>query len=413
MDRSSILLSRTEFIDIRIFNIYNTPMSLFEKPKKFIKDLRKGPEVTSVFGEERIGTNLDNQDQRVAQAKLRLDRIQGFKLAEQVNYFFERHNIQAGPTVLPAVKLRFLREITPNPDADENRVAEKLNFLARRLEREENKLANPENPLPPVGIETELPDEIFPPALKTTLPLIDIPCEPENPRLFEVNPRPTYSAKVQNEIMNSLDALGLVHHDPKSPTSLHINFGIPANINAGALEPRKGEIFLISNLFVYAFSSADRVLEKEIKKSFLLKTAKPVNKIGESKQGGKMEIERFQFRLEFRATEFNDYPTYRLLTESQHIMGMFLAHLEKMLGHTDISINQERLAVLWEEFEKEVSQFLYEVQGLEPRLVDNDRARASSVMESRPELREKCRALMTKYSRIIQEIIDGRVKKKI
>ena len=155
------------------------------------------------------------------------------------------------------------------------------------------------------------------------------------------------------------------------------------------------------------------MLEKEIKKSFLLKTAKPVNKIGESKQGGKMEIERFQFRLEFRATEFNDYPTYRLLTESQHIMGMFLAHLEKMLGHTDISINQERLAVLWEEFEKEVSQFLYEVQGLEPRLVDNDRARASSVMESRPELREKCRALMTKYSRIIQEIIDGRVKKKI
>ena len=379
-------------------------MSLFEKPKAATGNLRKKQSITALFGGENIGITADSQN-RKTRARPDLEKERGVQMAARINNFFKLHNIQAGPTVLSAVKLSFLREITLHPQADENELVTKLNLLTRRLGEEEDASARPENPLPTIGVEVEMPDDTFPPAHKTTFPLIGIPCEPENVKLFEVNPKPTHSAKIQNEILSNLDALGLTPHKPDSPLSLHINFGVPSGISMGDLESARDKVLLISNLLVYAFSSANRVLEKEIVKSFLFKTAIPVKKSSEPKRDNGSEIKRFQARLEFRANEFGTYPTYRLLIESQRIIGMFFAHLEQISDHPHILIRQKELAILWKEFEREVRQLLYEERGLKPRLIDDDRKKASSVIKSSPELRQKCRALLTEYSQKINGVI--------
>ncbi|MCE9548914.1 hypothetical protein K8Q98_00735 [Candidatus Nomurabacteria bacterium] len=320
-------------------------------------------------------------------------------------------------TALPPLRLRIILDKLANPNLTNEEIYERNKAFAEHLSKRESEFMDPNNPLPTIGIEIEIPNEDFLPIFRSIFDQIDIPNVSETEGKHEMNPNFSYSPWVQARMLQEITNLGIVPLkkgdgkkiiDPEKPLSLHINFGIPntirnwermiegADSNPEATEVP--ELGLINDILTFAFSSSNRIKNRKTSESihFHKGARETLKDTGNNK---------FIYRVEFRATEFKDYSTYRLLAESQRIMGMFISSVKRQ-EKVPMSGAEEKLALLWDEFKKEAEAYLYGEEKLETNLFDKYMYLASRVMETRPEVRKNCRALITKYSKRVAEILN-------
>ena len=348
----------------------------------------RNPRIISIFEGERISFG-GNQDGLI-------EKISGDRLGQafdSVNDFFEDHREFSVSSALPALKLYLLVSILSSPKTDTLEINEKIEGRLRRIADIEKKFSDPKNCLPTVGVEIEVPKKVVNSGHEFLLRRIGIPNTRERWSLHEFKPKFTYSPWTQGRILEDLSKLGLIPKD-EEPISMHVNFGVPGHIIFGDLLSHQKDTVLLNDLFVYAYSSPARIMARKTDLAYKYDRAEPEPK------------NRSNLRVEFRANEFKDYPTYRLLVETQRLVAMYLAYLKKMLRKETLSETEERLALLWEDFEKEARKFLYEDQSIPPRIYDQSKKQTVDIMERDLGLKEKSRVLMTKYSKLVAGIIN-------
>jgi len=106
-------------------------------------------------------------------------------------------------------------------------------------------------------------------------------------------------------------------------------------------------------------------------------------------------------RLELRTTEFKDYPSYRLLIETQRLAAMLFAYM-KVKENIQCPSWEKYLASLWSQFSLEVFSYFKKVH-LTPNLADTDKAALIELMNN-PDLKKQCRKIINKYSRLVASV---------
>lgn len=233
-----------------------------------------------------------------------------------------------------------------------------------KLVSDEDKYKNPLNPLPTVGIELEVPDKFLDKQKVKILDLLRVPNYMEINRqsgyqLWEINPNFSYNPSVQSRILQELASMefvplterenGTYVVDKNFPLSLHINFGVPfaveeqtdrLNLN---IESKK-----FADIMTYAFTSPERMKTKKNDEIVTVRTGNVLPSIKNKKEGDNLK------RLEFQAAEFGDYPTFRLLKESQAIASALFSYVKSING-LKLSSQEEQLKNIWKNFVDDAS----------------------------------------------------------
>jgi hypothetical protein len=325
------------------------------------------------------------------------------------------------PTAASAIQLHMFNFVSRKPDATEDEIQDEFKKINRLSEREA-KYSEVKNPLPTIGIEIEVPDEFLTPGKIAVLNAFGI----KNYRealddLWEVNPDFSYSAGVQARLIQELGHLGALpidsrgKIDQRTPLSLHVNFGMPVipgeAHSSSYYEKYREKMHLLKDLIVYGFTSPDRLRNRKTGTSLKLEG----NASRSKKDKGGVEDEPEEkpenisssssnfVRMELRATEFKDYPTFRMLSESQRLVAMLISHIKYSQG-IEMTFVEACLADLWTEFETEVKGY-FAKEGLESNLVDHDPFDAVNTLRE-TDLKMWSRFLISDYSRKANEIIE-------
>lgn len=196
-----------------------------------------------------------------------------------------------------------------------------------RLVRMEWTASDSESPLPTIGIEVETPRKPFKKQevsrYKEFFDAIGMPRNranvfpDEKTSYWEFSPEPSYSAEVQARILNELIKGGFIvslrfsqeprdireHLDDKL-VSLHLNLGIPPFLAINSKQKRELRIF--STVLGVAFSSPERLRERQLSPFYRVKGAAVFRHKAPSKE-----------KLEITALEVRTQNTYRLLKTAQ------------------------------------------------------------------------------------------------
>lgn len=278
-------------------------------------------------------------------------------------------------TALPALKMHLYNYLTAHRVAfaflDTGAVTAYLEGelqRVRRLSEMEREYAEAGNPLPTIGIEIEIPQE----SVRDKVPVLKqlgIPNQAEMDDLWEVNPKFSYSPWAQARILQELVVMGAIPVGSKQvenanfgkissePLSLHVNFGLAEEVKAYAKKFRDGfdnEATVLNDALVYAFTSPDRLYHRKTNMSFLLQHDAAGTKKTQDKGSVTAESENHDrglklYRLELRANEFKDFPTFRMLAESQRLAAAFSAYI-KMKDGASLSKLDIVLAAVWQHF---------------------------------------------------------------
>ncbi len=276
--------------------------------------------------------------------------------------FFDRHQDQIEPTAEGAIKLHIYNFLFKNPDASKEELKATFKKI-NKLSETEKEYSHENNFLPTIGIELEVPlkdltyEDI---SVLNQLKIHNESAEDEFGLLWEVNPSFSYSPSVQSRIIQELaemNAIPLkfdkrkrnphlkrVSEKTEDILSLHINFGIPIKTTRQQLE--RGFLvpsFLVNDLLNYAFTSPKRITNR--------KTSTSLRFVHDAEDSEKNK-NFTNLRLELRASEFRDYPTYRLIAESQKIIALFIAHMKFNLGDREMNDKEKLLAQLWGGFRR-------------------------------------------------------------
>ena len=315
-------------------------------------------------------------------------------------------------TALPAIRLHLFNFLTKNPKASSKQIEKEMTHL-ERLSAHERKFAREQNPLPTIGIEIEVPQSSLHNEQVRILDALQIPNEQEYTMepLHEVNPNFSYSPWVQGRVIQELASMGALPLEKKQdgnnrvipPTStgdvlsLHINFGVPTGIERLTLHvDYRYKLFLVSDLLTYAFTTPERVEFRKTKTSMLIKSSEESGK-------SKKEVDLVgPSRVELRAMEFRDYPSFRLLGEAQRLMAMVFANIKKVDG-LPTNIAEKAFDDVWNDFEKEVKKFFRDRE-LTQAMVDWSPSKVTQKLRE-TDLQKACRAIVTKYSKRIGKIL--------
>jgi len=300
---------------------------------------------------------------------------------------------EVAPTVISALQLHMFNFLFKHPQASDEDILLEFTKI-QRLSEKENEASHINNPLPTIGIEIEIPDNVLTPEKIDILNKFDISNKEEGSNLWEVNPDYSYTAEVQARIIQELGHLGALRVE--DPLSLHVNFGMPTGLVHSVLDKYQDEIILINDLLIYGFVSEERILKRKTKNSF---SYMGTIKESEKSKGGYIP------RIELRACEFKDYPSFRMLSESQKLMAMFISHIkssEKLPGGTFV---EERLADLWNDFKEEVGEYLKK-EGAGANAIDTADGVGGVIDALRyTEIKEKSRSLISEYARKVSQIM--------
>lgn len=294
-----------------------------------------------------------NTDDSLIRVEQTLDSVDNFNLQKRME-----------ETVVPVGNLCLFNFLVQNPDASDQEINQELKKI-ERLSTLENKLKNPKNPLPTIGIEIEVPDEGFSDEKKSLLTSLDIPHQKETQGrrvpLWEVNPSFSYSAQVQARMLQELTDFGIIPLTSESkinssePLSLHINIGVPFEIEVALRFDHREEVEKLNDVLLYAFSSPRRLSLKKTGDVFIF-TGAGVKSSFKNNGAAQVPFKKPK-RLELRAGEFSDYPTYRQLIETQRLAAMLLA-FGKYQSKMPLTFIEAHLVDLWNEFSDEVTQHL-------------------------------------------------------
>ncbi len=306
--------------------------------------------------------------------------------------------VPPGSKAGPAVRLHLYRSL----HADSGRAYEEAIRTCQHLIRLEAQYAQAKAILPTIGVEVEVPSEVFTVQHREVLDLLEIPNYHQDEDLNEMNPDFSYSPWVQARLLQDLALWGAVplasvtqpegrpRVSKERPLSLHVNFGYPKDLNPHALGSWEG-IYAINDVLTWAFTSPKRLMSRKTSQSVQLKEDAQPSEYGS------------RFRLELRAGEFRDFPTYRLLAESQCLMSIFYASQERARVNGRLSEAQEVLADLWLPLQEEVIQ-LSEGFSLTENIADSNALFLTEKMAD-GSLRAAARRIVASYARKAHAIV--------
>ncbi len=305
------------------------------------------------------------------------------------------------PTAIPAIKLHLYNFFANHADMDEEELQKEINKCKRWSEMEKE-YGEKNNPLPTIGIEIEILKENLTPDKVAVLRDLGIPNHEEfnSSRIWEVNPDFSYSPWLQSRVIQELAAMEVLplqeaigsrygRVPAQRILSLHINLGWPRVIIYKI--SHCNNIETLSDTLNYAFTSTKRIRQLKVLPYNLKKSKK-------SSSGKNNEV---FFRLELKAPEFRDYPSYRMLAEAQRIGAMLFSYIKKM-ENLPLSPVEKKLADLWFNFNGEVSEF--KEYGIEPGAL-NDKPEEAIKILANSDLKQKSREIFGRYARRAGEIL--------
>lgn len=317
-------------------------------------------------------------------------------------------------TAAPAVKLYMFNRLLSNPQftqAEINKELIKINRLSE-LERESSEESNP---LPTIGIEIETINEN--PVLRnkfgTILKKMGIPHYIEMTDELEVNTHFSYNAITQARIIQELAKMGVIRLEayknnqkqrvPDSDMlSLHINFGLPNEIKS-VLGYNKDMLYKLNDVVTAAFCSPNRIWNRKTNTS--INWDKEATESKKHKKNYPVAYADTNYtRLELRATEFKDYPSFRMLVETQRLAAMLIANLKTFTNLRNINTVENALSDLWQEFYMEADEYFEKIGYNQANMVDEDPEKMIDIMRN-TNIKKYCRSLISKYSRAADQII--------
>lgn len=361
--------------------------------------------------------NLNKRIQKLEQEDLEKQKSEEkMDIYERLESFLTAQTEPIEPTAMPAIKLYMYNFMAKHPEAKEVELKKAFSKV-NRLSELESKYGHESNILPTIGIEIETPKVNLTYDRIRILKRLDIPNYEESADyLWEVNPDFSYSPQVQARIIQELARMGALPLEeeplssrkkiPKSEfLSLHVNFGMPRDLNYEKVRDHKVKIREVNDILTYAFSSTDRLKNRKTSTSLKIQTGVQKSKKNSlEKPEGRDRDYHDPIRLELRAGEFRDYPTYRMLSEAQKLVALLIAHIQEEENIAILSPRADDLLNLWEKFEKEV-QDLRENFNLSQNMIDSYKLDDIVKILEETDLREKCRKIITKYSKEVAKIL--------
>ena len=144
-------------------------------------------------------------------------------------------------------------------------------------------------------------------------------------------------------------------------------------------------------LITYGYVSPQRLSGRKTETSWKVTN----NDVKQSEKSDKNNSQRF----ELRTTEFRDFPTFRLLIESQFFVAAMFAYMKKEKG-LSVTDKEQEMALLWKSL-KEESLLM---QGVPPDYYDTDKAGAAELVAGNEKLREQCRWAVSTYAKNIARV---------
>jgi hypothetical protein len=332
------------------------------------------------------------------------------ELPSIINNFFTLNSSNFEKTALSALKLHAFNFLKSRDDTSEKELGEELEKY-KKMSKKESAFKKLESNFPTIGIEIELPDNFLTPDKVVVLDCLSIKNYKEHAgkNLWEVNPDFSYSPDVPARILQELAIFGAVplKESPHSklgeipeeePLSLHLNFAPRNDLEPSDFE--KEDISLISGLLTYGFSSPERMVKRKRREAFMFK---------HNAEGDPDINTKPNFRLEFKAAQFRNYSTFRLLSESQRLVALLFTHTAfdksdksgEVLDEKQDKINQVFLSL-----KKEIENLMQEY-GVKPDQMDDTDNIPNLVEVLRTtDLQKRCRSLITKYSKEAAKILD-------
>ncbi len=308
------------------------------------------------------------------------------------------------PTAIPVIKLHLYNFFANHADMDEEELQKEINKCKRWSEMEKEH-GEENNPLPTIGIEIEILKENLTPDKVAVLRELGIPNHEEfnSSSIWEVNPDFSSSPWLQGRVIQELAAMGVLplqeaigsrygRVPAQRILSLHINLGWPRVITYKI--SHCNNIETLSDTLNYAFTSTKRIRQLKVF---------PYN-LKQSKKSSSGKNNEVFFRLELKAPEFRNYPSYRMLAETQKLSAMLFSYIKKA-ENLPLSQTEKKLADLWFNFNGEVSEQFKEY-GIEPGELNEKPEEAIRVLET-TDLKQKSREISSRYARRVGRHITG------
>jgi hypothetical protein len=332
-----------------------------------------------------------------------------WELPQTVNDFFAENSNIFEKTAIPALRFHAYNYLANNPKAGRDDLKAELKRF-QKISDQEKKYKSIVH-LPTIGIEIELPTATLTSEKVFVLEKLGIPnYEEEHPGLWEVNPDFSYGPASQARVLQELARFGAVPLEPdenskigKIPSeeslSMHINFAPKDNSDYRQIDFEG--VDLVSGLLTYGFASPERLLNRKTSTAHEIKS---------DPQGDRANLFMPNFRLELRAGEFKNFPTFRLLTEAQRLVALVFSEKRYYTGDEKINRQDKKQLEL-----KKIFSFLKdeikEVMGqfnVVPKQMDETRGEVQVLVEvlRTTDLQKRCRSIITKYSKEVAKILD-------
>ena len=162
-------------------------------------------------------------------------------------------------------------------------------------------------------------------------------------------------------------------------------------------------MLVLNDMLTLAFASPYRILNKKTNES--LKYDQPAaasKKTGTQTDPGK---DNKLFRLELRANEFRDYPTFRMLTEVQRLGAMFIAYMKSADGLA-LTEQEEALAELWTHFRQEAKLYREKIGYPADAAYREKHTQSAAEMAGDKEIKSSCRHMITRYSLEVAKLLN-------
>lgn len=314
----------------------------------------------------------------------------------------------------PALRLYFFNNIMDRNGQDpeggyDKEVVDGIKRFKSFIENEKN--AERDKVLPPIGIEIEIPDKFN----EFTIADYDLFYATEDLGIpagkdvrYEFAPQYSFSAKSQSMLthelirggfIETLDRNGKKEVRGKGDFPLHINLGFPASLKSDENKMNfEKSADILANALTYAFSSPERLRKRIDRSRFKTQLAESPEIINKNRNFDDT-MEEWQ-RLEIRSLEVRDATLYRLLSEAQ-LLGAAL--FRNVSTENPENVYQITLKNIWQEFEKNFNDIIRDYH-VNLNDIDDSKLKSRLILKY-TQLSNKMRNLITESSLLVKQAI--------